>query len=282
MIETIVTALSFVLFAGFLNRHRGGGPVRINHMIEKVTGWRPRALHTAAVFMLLPATFLYMWQFLGAEMLSSLYFSLLTILTWFLWGLNGWGSYMEIGRNQNGYKDRVEVAWIDWILYWVHGPKWIPKADKTTKERKTAWNWKELFSVVPLGFGFTPPDVVNSPDGKRRSLGWRQRRDWTGMTLRGTHSVWFFVFASIWFGNWDLMWLIVPFSLVFGWIYKFCYSDKFMGWWNRQSWKNKVIFKDNLYFSEDFTPHTFAEWGAGLLWGVTILATIYLHPYSII
>ena len=136
-------ALFFFLWSGYANRHRGGGPPRLNHLIEKHIGWRPRSLFTAGLLMMLPAMLIYL-LILGMSLGSAAYLSSILAVLWVVWGINGWGSYMEIGRNSHGYRDRTEVAWIDWILYWVWGPKWIPKRDKKTQPRKFSWSLKEL------------------------------------------------------------------------------------------------------------------------------------------
>lgn len=263
-------AMFFFLWSGYANRHRGGGPPRLNHLIEKYMKWRPRSLFTAGVLMMLPAMLIYL-LILGMGLGSAAYLSSILAVLWVVWGLNGWGSYMEIGRNAYGYRDRTEVAWIDWILYWVFGPKWIPEDDTKMQPRKFGWSVKELFSAIPLNFGFVAPDLIKSPTGEKRPLAWRQKRDWTGMTLRGLHAVWLFAFLAWEFNAWYIMWGLIPFSLVFGFIYKFFYSDTFNNWFEKSSLKDKIIADEDWFWHEDIEPHFFAESGAGLLWGITFI-----------
>lgn len=266
----ILYSILLVLWFGLLNRHRGGGPPQINKLIKKLTGFKPRSLIVASILMVMPSVFLYLLS-LGFASLTASYLASLTGLTFLLWGMSGWGSYMEMGLNPNGYKDKVEVSWIDWVLYLIFGPKWIPDSDTVTQPRKLHFEAKHLLSVIPINFGFIAPDVIKSPTGDVRPKSWRAKRDWVGMMLRGAHAIWFFVLVSWWFNKWWLMLGLLPFCVIFGTIYQVCYSDWFTNLTSKLPFWGKWIGKPDGFFSERVEPHAVAEWGAGLTWGGFIL-----------
>ena len=79
----------------------------------------------------------------------------------------GWGPYYDIGVNSNNYSSHRCILPIDYILYLIYGPIWIPTNPDVTAD--------------PIAF-----DLIESPTGNVRPYSWRRARDRLGLMLRHT------------------------------------------------------------------------------------------------
>ncbi|MDG4866550.1 hypothetical protein P8631_00795 [Guyparkeria sp. 1SP6A2] len=156
------------LVGALLHRYRGGG----------FDLPRPgRSLWATA-----PAVGLIAWPFVGA--LPAFYLATLYLLG----SVNGWGSYFCCGRKKDGWADEPEVAWIDKALLALFGPQWA-----TDEER-----------IHPIHAA--RGDVIHN-EGRTRSFEWQQRRDCTGMALRGLHYLPAFLVIPTALASW---WALLP------------------------------------------------------------------------
>lgn len=120
--------------------------------------------------------------------------------------IHGWGSYFANGNFFTSFSDKPEVGWIDRVLYWMYGPKWIPSDWQDTTKYYT--KDRTLDSMLRY-------DNIISPTGKIRDHDWSRKRAITGMYLRGLH-------------------LSVPIALVFGFLinpiwYAFAFAGLALG-----------------------------------------------------
>ena len=254
----------FIIACSFINRHRGGGPPRIDNYIDDTIGISFRSLFSATVFQ-----FVILYFFSQNFIENPLIYSFGTSITWLLWGLNGWGSYFDIGETKDGYKDEIEITWIDWILFFIFGPKYIPKNDKKTKERHIEWSWKNIDFLFPVSMGFSPPDVKKSQSGKIRSYKWRKKRDITGFFFRHFHSFYFFLFQSWYFENYWILTLTIPFSIIITLSYIIVTTKWFPD-------LNIDIFKNNKYLRFNPDEGGYAELLSGIIFGIIMLLLLII------
>lgn len=84
--------------------------------------------------------------------------------------MQGWGEYFDIGTWVQYYKGHREVLWVDWILFKLFGPEWIPNNPAVTPDNPD-------FDLIP------------SPTGDVNPYEWRRNRDTVGMGLRHLMSI---------------------------------------------------------------------------------------------
>jgi hypothetical protein len=218
----------------WLNNVRGGAkpaPHLIDWMRENWGfGVRALILVTPLIFGL---TFGVGWAVTGA---FTWMIPLAASLGFLLWGVWGWGSYMDVGQTENSWKDKVEIKWIDWFLLKTFGPEWVPAGE--TSER---------FDTIP------------SPSGEVRQYWWRRGRDAVGMMLRGLYAAPFFIVAAV-LVNWWLLVLIPLFCVAFSCIYVVFFSR----WWITSQ-------QPVLPLVERLASTTAAELATGALWGIFII-----------
>ncbi|MFI9653046.1 hypothetical protein [Guyparkeria halopsychrophila] len=147
MIESALYLTAAAVIGALIHRYRGGG--------FPVLPSPGRSLWLAA-----PAVGLIAWPFVGA--LPAFYLFVLYLAG----SVQGWGSYFDLGRKADGWKDDPEVGWIDTSLAYLFG-----------EERAG------------------------------RSPGWRFKRDFTGMALRGLHYLPMVLVIPSAFVSW---WALVP------------------------------------------------------------------------
>lgn len=211
-----------ISMGGYLNRWRGGGEQLLpqTHRFIKIS---ILGLWYTVPFILItqnPLILFYIW-----------------ICTSWISHIRGWGDYFDIGRSDKNYGNS-ENLWIDYILYKLFGPKWIPKEDYLVKNR---------FDRIP------------SPTGKVRPNKWRYIRDLMGMRLRGLYYSLPLSFVLIWHIS-SFYILLAPLGLWLGSIYD-------LGWKiniNKISWNNGIAIAEFM-------------WGAFwtlTLWGFAIIGII--------
>lgn len=227
----------FILLMSWLNAVRGGAaPARqIIEWMRDHFGFGIRALILVVpfVFLFTLMTGLYLtgvmpWAIAGLASLSFL-----------LWGVFGWGSYMDMGQTEDSWKDKVEIRWIDGILLRLFGPEWVPEG--STSDR---------FDVVP------------SPTGGVRPYEWRRKRDAVGMALRGLYAAPFFIGMAL-MGNWIFLLLLPLFCLAFS----LSYCVFFSHWWMK-------VRQPTIPLLGQLTSTTAAELSVGALWGLVILMAL--------
>ncbi len=271
MITTLVTFACLLIvnlvFFGYTNQHRGGGPFRINKFLGDKVGFDlGRSLFTATILTAL---------FLSIAPLIFTHLSYIWVagnaIGWLIWGLNGWGSYFDNGRWEFEYNDKPEVPWIDWILYLAFGAKWNPEQSTKPNRDKISWDIAEHGLPFPFALGFLPPDLVTSPTGDIRPFSWRKKRDTVGMFLRQLHATPLFIFNAWFFGNPLIIAGVIPFAVAVAAAYYICnlpaVENKILSW--QINW-----FPNNVYlnFAPDKTG--IAEVIAGLIWGIVFTILI--------
>lgn len=181
----------FLTIAGaFGNRWRGGGwdnQGKIPHQIKRIV-----VCFVPTIALLLPHNVAwYVWLI-----------SYLVIFYFFF--VAGWGSWMFIDA-RDGWAHNFDAFWVEWILLYTFGKKWIPE-DATDEQRA-----KIRFQI----------NVEPSPTGKARDLEWCKDYNFVGMCLRGTGMT---LAAAI------ILWISVGFSIVvplmaiFGLLMGICYE----------------------------------------------------------
>ena len=151
MIESVIIAAAAV-FGAFVNRLRGGG---FKPAI-------PRFGLGRSLWLATPIVGLASWPFVGA--LPALYLAALYLAG----SVQGWGSYFDCGNKRDGWADDPEVQWIDRVLFKLFGPQWAESSER--------------IHPVHAALG----DVVYNAS-RERPMGWKRKRDCTGMALRGVH-----------------------------------------------------------------------------------------------
>lgn len=261
---------TLILAFSYLNQHAGGGPFRINTFLQDKVGFDlGRSLFTATILLFGVLSTLIL--FVPAINIMWVTGSSLGFL---IWRLNGWGSYFDIGATVTEYNDKPEVPWIDWILYWIFGPKWNPSNSGKPNRDKIKWDITE--HGLPFGFavGFIPPDLITSPSGQARPYEWRRIRDTVGLFLRHLHAIAFFGFQAWFFANPWLILLTIPFALVATGVYYFTRIPSINAWIRA---KAPHLFSTNKYMEFKPDPNSYAEAAVGgLAWGILTFVVIAL------
>lgn len=120
--------------------------------------------------------------------------------------LFGWGEYFDIGTYPEYFKNHRERPEVDWILFKIFGPLWIPSN-----------------SVTHPSY-----DLIPSPTGDINPYEWRRKRDFVGMILRMCYSVVLFgliatvkyIFLHTLMSALVAVSLFLPFAIVTGIIYR--------------------------------------------------------------
>ncbi len=185
-------------------------------------GWpekyKLRSVIAVALFMLPIGNlaFLYLHGYTG-WLLASM--TLALTVTYALAFTPGWGTYFDIGIDGNYYRNHRERPEVDWILFKIFGPLWIPTNPQ----------------VVPDNPDY---DLIQSPTGTVNPYEWRRNRDTLGMILRHFYSIvifggiaavkWYFLSISL-FQIVAITMLFLPFAIATGYIYRYHRQLKFAG-----------------------------------------------------
>ena len=168
----IISSLIFSLLGGVLYIVRGGG---FGDQYSDIHGWlaahnlpAPRNLYIVGAILLPLITCPYL-AINGLHGLTHAAMITAIIIGYILTLVSGWGAYYSMGNNPHYYVDHSEVAWIDWVLYKLYGPMWIPAG---------------VTNADPVSY-----DLIPSPTGGPNDPEWLHKRALTGMILRFTHSI---------------------------------------------------------------------------------------------
>lgn len=181
MLITLFTIL-YAIAGSLLYVVRGGGfggPTQPG--VLDIANWlkskglpKLRNLYIVALF-LLPVTtisFLMATGFSGALMWTLLATVSIGYVASFVFG---WGTYFDMGTWTEYYRNHTERPEIDWVLFKIFGPLWIPN---------------NAVNPDPVSY-----DLIQSPTGDMNPYEWRRNRDYVGMTLRMFYSI--VLFGSI-------------------------------------------------------------------------------------
>ena len=172
VIWTLLGGLYYILRGGGLGGPDNKNLLNMSLYLDKV-GIHLRNLHIAAILVTVTAVG-YVWL-LGHNNISLAGSVALIIgVGYILAFMQGWGQYFDMGTTEHYYVDHREVAWVDWVLFKLYGPLWIP---------------------ANIPHSDTYYDLIPSPTGEIRPFGWRRKRDFTGMILRHLASL--VIFGSI-------------------------------------------------------------------------------------
>lgn len=134
--------------------------------------------------------------------------------------VSGWGEYFDIGQWKLYYRNHRENFLVDWVLFKIYGPEWIPKNA----------------AVTPDNPDF---DLIASPTGEINPESWRVKRDFTGMALRHLFSLAIFgslglvkhyFLAATWTTTIYTAALTVPFAIGVALIYYYYRTTKQIIW----------------------------------------------------
>lgn len=196
-----------ISIGGYLNRWRGGG--------EQLLPDTTRLIKIPVIGLYYALPFL-----LVTQDLTILFY--IWICTSWVSHLRGWGDYFDIGRSNKNYGNS-ENLWIDYILYKIYGPKWIPKED--------------LLAITRF-------DRIPSPTEKVRNYIWRYKRDLLGMSLRGLYYSLPLSFILIWHIN-PLYIFLAPLGLLLGPVYGLGWKNKI----NIESWDHGIAISEFIWGS---------------------------------
>lgn len=170
--DALIAILSAAIVGALIHRFRGGG------FKPQV----PRFGVGRSLWLAAPAVGLVAWPFIGA--LPAAYLA----AAYLLGSVSGWGSYFDCGRKRDGWADDPEVEWIDEVLMHLFGPQWAPAEER----------------IHPIHG--VRGDVIHN-EGRTRPFAWQQRRDCTGMALRGLHYLPLFLVIPTATASW---WALLP------------------------------------------------------------------------
>ena len=178
--ELILISLVFILLGGALYMIRGGG---FGDQYSDIATWLTnhglpsiRNLYIVS-FILLPliaALYLSINGIYGYYLLELIVALAMGYALTFMWN---WGTYYNMGTNNLYYQNHRGILWIDWILYKLFGPEWIPV---------------NAVDSDPVDF-----DLVSSSTGGPNTYDWLRKRSMVGMALRMFYSI--ILFALIGF-----------------------------------------------------------------------------------
>lgn len=233
----------FLVYMSSSNRWRGGFPEKPDWLPGRLLLWSG-VLNTVVIFVIS--------LLVGLPTLISGVFAL-TVFAGYMAGFSpGWGSYYDIGTNSESFRDSTEIKAIDWILFKIYGPQWIPSG---------------YDSALYLRF-----DNVLSPNGSPRPYSWRIQRDFTGMCLRGLLAgIGMAFIPAIVLGlmgvpdAWYLM-VMAPFWMWMGPIYYFANHI----WFKLPGYEMNLPCGDKLYET------SIAERMTGILNGIGVLLMILI------
>jgi len=217
----ILNNLDYILYCGlltitgaFLNRWRGGWQIdwlKIdNHGIKRLI-----VCFIPTISLLLPFKDMIEWWLWIVSYLSFLIIGILP----------GWGSWFFVGRAKDSWKHNKDAIWVEYITYWVYGPKWIPKTHNLTIPEY--FNLKARFNLI------------DSPTGKVRPLDWRIKMEKFGMSIRGLGISIppVIILISYFYYFYDVIFyqsiLLLPIGYLMGWCYNIGHeinTKKFPNW----------------------------------------------------
>lgn len=168
----IVSSLIYIALGGALYMIRGGG---FGDQYSDIATWLKnhnlpsiRNVFIVGLFLMPLVTLPYLllngvhgWYLVS--MLGALAAGYVGTLVW------GWSQYYSMGTNTTYYQNHNCIAWIDWVLFKLYGPMWIPTG---------------AVNPDPVGY-----DLIPSPTGAPNSYSWLRTRSITGMALRMVYSI---------------------------------------------------------------------------------------------
>ncbi len=165
-----MTSVFYVFLAavlgGFIHRFRGGWPDKPNWLPGHTRLW-------SSLFVILLLLIILRWEIAVAIGLAYLFGSTF-----------GWHNWMNCG-DPITYKLSTNIKWVDYLVYKICGPYWIPSSAENDK----------LGELAELGFS------VKSPTGDVRDVKWRAKAACIGMALRGLYYVPMFLILPIFYND---------------------------------------------------------------------------------